>query len=74
MTQTAPPVVEPESTVEDGILSTRLPPDLNQFVDDVATIRRFTRSQAARLLISVAYDRLMRVPVEQRKNAIKRLG
>ncbi len=74
MTQTAPPVIEEESVAEDGTLSTRLPPNLDQFVDDVAKIRRFNRSQAARLLISVQYDRIMRLPVEARASAIKRLG
>lgn len=55
-------------------LSTRLPETLNQFVDEVARIRRTNRSQAARLLISVVYERVAELPANQRATAIKQLG
>ena len=55
-------------------LSTRLPETLNQFVDEVARIRRTNRSQAARLLIGVVYEKVAELPANQRATAIKQLG
>ena len=55
-------------------LSTRLPETLNQFVDEVARVRRTNRSQAARLLIGVVYEKVAELPANQRATAIKQLG
>ena len=55
-------------------LSARLPESLNAFVDEVATVRRITRSQAARLLIEVVWVQIAALPVKQRATAIKQLG
>ena len=55
-------------------LSARIPETLNQFVDDVARIRRTSRSEATRLIIAVVHEKVMEQPPNQRATAIKQLG
>lgn len=75
MAQTTPQAIleQAEAAVRDN-LSTRLGPTLSEFVDEVAEVRHITRSQVARLLISVVHEQIDALPKNRRATAIKQLG
>lgn len=62
-----------QTAMRDNV-STRVPESVAAFIEQVAQVRRITRSQAARLLLTVVWEQMQTLSDKDRAKAIRQLG